>query len=68
MIDAGILDPAKVTRLALQNAASVVGLLLTTEVMTAKRRKAKDMRTALRAVAWAEWADGYLRSGDARYC
>jgi chaperonin GroEL len=35
LIDAGILDPAKVTRLALQNAASVAGLLLTTEVMIA---------------------------------
>ena len=28
MIDAGVLDPAKVTRLALRNAASVAGLLL----------------------------------------
>ena len=36
MIDAGILDPAKVTRLAIQNAASVAGLLLTTEVMIAE--------------------------------
>ena len=31
MIDAGIIDPAKVTRSALQNAASVASLLLTTE-------------------------------------
>jgi chaperonin GroEL len=29
MLEEGILDPAKVTRLALQNAASVAGLLLT---------------------------------------
>jgi chaperonin GroEL len=35
MIALGILDPAKVTRLALQNAASVAGLMLTTEVMIA---------------------------------
>ena len=35
MIDAGILDPTKVTRFALQNAASVSGLLLTTEAMIA---------------------------------
>ncbi|MEM1176160.1 MAG: chaperonin GroEL [Pseudomonadota bacterium] len=35
MIDAGILDPTKVTRFALQNAASVSGLLLTTEAMVA---------------------------------
>jgi chaperonin GroEL len=35
MIEQGILDPTKVTRYALQNAASVAGLLLTTEAMVA---------------------------------
>src|SRR5476651_513312 len=39
MIELGILDPTKVTRLALQNAASVAGLLLTTEVMIAEAPK-----------------------------
>jgi chaperonin GroEL len=39
MLDLGILDPTKVTRLALQNAASVAGLLLTTEVMIAEAPK-----------------------------
>jgi chaperonin GroEL len=39
MLEAGILDPTKVTRLALQNAASVAGLLLTTEVMVAEAAK-----------------------------
>ena len=39
MIEMGILDPTKVTRLALQNAASVAGLLLTTEVMVAEAPK-----------------------------
>jgi len=33
MLEAGIIDPTKVTRCALQNAASVAGLMLTTEVM-----------------------------------
>jgi chaperonin GroEL len=33
LIDAGIIDPTKVTRSALQNAASVAGVLLTTEVL-----------------------------------
>jgi len=33
MLEAGIIDPTKVTRSALQNAASVAGLMLTTEVM-----------------------------------
>ncbi|MFT5260592.1 MAG: chaperonin GroEL [Saprospiraceae bacterium] len=35
MIDMGILDPTKVTRTALQNAASIAGLLITTEAMVA---------------------------------
>ena len=39
MIDMGILDPTKVTRFALQNAASVAGLLLTTEAMVAELPK-----------------------------
>ena len=42
MIEMGILDPTKVTRLALQNAASVSGLLLTTEVMIAESPKEDD--------------------------
>ncbi|HEX7381955.1 MAG TPA: chaperonin GroEL [Nevskiaceae bacterium] len=43
MIEMGILDPAKVTRLALQNAASVAGLLLTTEAMVAELPKKEDV-------------------------
>jgi hypothetical protein len=35
-------DPAKATRLALQNAASVAGLLLTTEVMIAEAPKEEE--------------------------
>jgi len=35
MIDMGILDPAKVTRTALQAAASIAGLMITTEAMVA---------------------------------
>jgi chaperonin GroEL len=42
MLEAGILDPTKVTRLALQNAASVAGLLLTTEVMIAEAPKDEE--------------------------
>jgi chaperonin GroEL len=42
MLDEGILDPTKVTRLALQNAASVAGLLLTTEVMIAEAPKDEE--------------------------
>jgi len=44
MIDAGIIDPAKVTRSALQNAASIAALLLTTEVIVAEKpEKEKPM-------------------------
>jgi chaperonin GroEL len=39
MIDAGIVDPAKVVRTALQDAASVAGLLVTTEAMVAELPK-----------------------------
>ncbi|MBU0789127.1 MAG: chaperonin GroEL [Polycyclovorans sp.] len=42
MLEAGIIDPAKVTRLALQNAASVAGLLLTTEAMIAEAPQKND--------------------------
>ena len=37
MIDMGILDPAKVTRTALQAAASIAGLMITTEAMVADK-------------------------------
>ena len=44
MIKAGIVDPAKVTRSALQNAASIGGMILTTEcLVTDKPEEKKDM-------------------------
>ena len=44
MVEAGIIDPAKVTRSALENAASVAGLLLTTEtIVTDLPEKEKAM-------------------------
>ena len=36
LVELGVLDPAKVTRSALQNAASVAGLILTTDAMVAE--------------------------------
>jgi len=39
MIKAGIVDPAKVTRSALQNAASIAGMLLTTEALVAEKKE-----------------------------
>ena len=48
MLKAGIIDPTKVTRSALQNAASVAGLLLTTEVMVAEIPTKRRTRHARR--------------------
>jgi chaperonin GroEL len=45
MMDMGIIDPTKVTRTALQNAASVAGLMITTEAMVADEPK-KDKAPA----------------------
>ncbi len=39
MVALGILDPTKVTRYALQNAASIAGLMITTEAMVAEAPK-----------------------------
>ena len=41
MIDAGIVDPAKVTRSALQNAASIASMVLTTETIVADKKEEK---------------------------
>ena len=47
LIKAGILDPTKVTRFALQNAASVAGLLMTTEAMVADKPEKKKTTPAM---------------------
>ena len=46
LIDMGVIDPAKVVRSALQNAASVASLMLTTEAMVAERPKDKEEKSA----------------------
>ena len=42
MLSAGIVDPAKVVRVALQDAASIAGLMVTTEAMVAETPKKKE--------------------------
>jgi chaperonin GroEL len=42
MVKAGIIDPTKVVRLALQGAASVAGLLITTEAMVADKPQTEE--------------------------
>ena len=56
MLSAGIVDPAKVVRVALQDAASIAGLMVTTEAMVAEAPK-KNAAPAMPAAAagWAEW-------------
>jgi chaperonin GroEL len=39
LVQAGVIDPTKVTRMALQNAASIAGLLLTTEAMIVEKKE-----------------------------
>jgi chaperonin GroEL len=42
LMAAGVIDPAKVTRIALQNAVSVAGLLLTTDCLVTEKPKEKE--------------------------
>jgi chaperonin GroEL len=46
MFEAGIVDPAKVTRSALQNAASIAGMVLTTECIIVDKPEPKDAAPA----------------------
>jgi len=45
MFEAGIIDPTKVARTALQNAASIASLLITTEVVVAEKPEKKEEKT-----------------------
>jgi len=47
LIQAGVIDPTKVTRTALQNAASIAGLLLTTEALIVERKEEKSAAPAM---------------------
>ena len=46
MIEAGVIDPAKVTRSALQNAVSIASMILTTETLVADTAKEDPMAAA----------------------
>ncbi len=46
LYEAGVIDPAKVTRIALQNAASIAGLLLTTDCLVTEKPKEKEDMSA----------------------
>ncbi len=55
LVKQGVIDPAKVVRNALQDAASVAGLLITTEAMVAEKPKKKAPPCLREAAAWATW-------------
>ena len=46
LVQAGVIDPTKVTRTALQNAASIAGLLLTTEALVVEKKESQPAQSA----------------------
>ena len=56
MVAEGIMDPTKVVRIALQDAASVAALLITTEAMVAEAPKKDAAAVCLQCLAAAAWA------------
>ena len=55
LVKAGVIDPTKVTRTALQNAASIAGLMLTTEAMIAEIPEKKEAAGGGHNQAAAAW-------------
>ena len=57
LIKAGVIDPTKVTRIALENAASIAGMLLTTECVVADKPKKEEAHShpGVEHPEWAEW-------------
>ena len=62
LVTKGIIDPTKVVRAALQNAASIAGLLITTEAMVAERPKKESAAPLCPAAVWAVWVVWTTRS------
>ncbi len=65
MMEMGVLDPTKVVRCALQNAASVAGLILTTDAMVAELPK-DEGHSHGGGGGWAGWAGWVVWICDAR--
>jgi hypothetical protein len=62
LVQAGIIDPTKVVRAALQDAATVAGLLITTEALPSGRRR-KPRLPCRAAEEWAAWTSKPLSYG-----
>ena len=56
LVSKGVIDPTKVVRSAIQGAASVAGLLITTEAMVAEVPQKKGRAAVCLAAEWAAWA------------
>jgi hypothetical protein len=56
LVEAGVIDPTKVTRTALQNAASIAGLLLTTEALIVEKKEPSNNNNAGGGGRQAAWA------------
>lgn len=61
MMEKGIVDPTKVTRSAIQNAASVAATILTTEALVADKKE-EDLLHRLAQAAWAVWAEACINA------
>ena len=55
LVEAGVIDPTKVVRYGLQNAASIAGLLLTTEALVSEIPEKEDKAPPEDLRAWAAW-------------
>ena len=69
LVAAGVIDPAKVTRCALQNAASIAGLMLTTEALISELQEddkpRRDVRRHGYVKAQGKWGMGKVRAAQA---
>ena len=63
LVQAGVIDPTKVVRAALQDAASVAGLLITTEATIALTLPMTSRLRRWPAVAWAAWVEWTFSGG-----
>ena len=62
LMDAGVIDPTKVARCALQNAVSIAGILLTTECIITDIPKKGDEKMP-QGVGWYGWYGRHGRNG-----
>ena len=61
LVASGVIDPAKVARVALENAASIAGMFLTTECVVAEKKDDKaDMNAAAAAAAMGGGMGGMM--------